>query len=103
MELFKVTIEYDDWEAMLEWHKQLEAAAKLHMHVEISFPERLRETTYAAVVGGFGYAMIENAAKIALEKVVGKGSETWKEFQAIVVSVESMGSIGVQELEGEQK
>ncbi|HNT01523.1 MAG TPA: hypothetical protein PKJ80_05785 [Candidatus Saccharicenans sp.] len=102
MELFKVTIEYDDLEAKKEWNEQIEAASKFCMRVEIPFPKRLTATTYAAVLGDYGYKMIENAGKVALETIIGTGEDTWEKFGAIVLAVERIGSVGIQEIETKQ-
>jgi hypothetical protein len=109
MELFKVVIEYDDLEAIREWNQKLEENSRnLVQHpyatkrFDIPHPKRLIATTYAAVMGEYGYGMIENAAKVALEKVIGKGQEAWEKFGAIVISAELIGSVGIQEIEKQQ-
>ena len=102
MELFKVTIEYDDLEAKKEWNEQIEAASQFCTHVEIPFPERLKATTYAAVAGDYGYEMVKNAGMVALEKIIGTGEDTWEKFGAIVLAVERIGSVGIQEIETKQ-
>lgn len=106
MQLFKVVIEYDDLEAIKEWNQKLEENSRnLVQHpystkrFDIPYPKRLIATTYAAVMDEYGYGMIENAGKVALEKVFGKGQEAWEKFGAIVLAVEQIGSVGIQEIE----
>jgi len=109
MELFKVVIEYDDLEAIKEWNQKLEENSRnLVQHpysskrFDIPYPKRLIATTYAAVMGEYGYGMIENAGKVALETIIGTGEDNWEKFGAIVLAVEQIGSVGIQEIEKQQ-
>lgn len=100
MQLFKVVIEYDDLEALREWKQKIEEDARHNIgRCKIPYPPQIRKEVYAAVWGEFGAEMIQNAAEVALKTVVGKDPASWKKFEAVVVSVEFVGMVGVQEIE----
>ncbi len=100
MQLFKVTVEYADLLALAEWRKKIKEDARNNIAwSEVPYPPQIRKEVYAAVWGEFGTDMIQKAGEVALKTVIGKDPASWKEFEAIVVSAESVGMVGVQEIE----
>ena len=100
MQLFRVVIEYDDLEAIREWKQKIEEDARKNIgRCKIPYPAQVKKEVYAAVYGEYGIDLIQKAGEVALKTVVGKDSEAWKKYEAIVVSAELVGMVGVQEIE----
>jgi hypothetical protein len=80
MELFKVTLSYQT----------------------PSMGTRAQAVTYAAVFGNFGTMMVSQAAKVAIDGIIGVGADL-TEWQVVVESVKQIGTVHVDLPKEEEK